>query len=97
MTVEFSLHRVVSTMKKPIGDKEYLLLISTIPGNHTGLHSTPDAGLDTLWPNVVLCTYIMDSFIACINSIGEACGDDVTKRTLNSWSNISQGSEALDI
>lgn len=39
----------------------------------------------------------MDSFIACINSIGGACGDEVMNRTQNSFSNISRGKLAFDI
>lgn len=39
----------------------------------------------------------MDSLIACINSIGAACGDDVTNRTQNSFSNISRGRLAFDM
>lgn len=42
-------------------------------------------------------THEIDVFKALINSIGVAWGDEVTKRTQNSFSNISLGKFALDM
>ena len=88
MTALFSLHGVVTCEEQGVWTQENLLLILAVPCGNARVSCTASRMRNdqyrVMLRRVYKWTDPIDSFIALISSIGDACGDEVTKRTQNS-------------